>query len=150
MWEACETWRLRTPAPHAPLLHWATLIRWRCHIYDVMVRAFAHMQEDNGALYSMGFKDKSWSVNTLAMVARKHGQPAMANRVITTLYQYPTMEARPPPCATPVQCIDAYSFFCRICLFSLGLFLPHIHEDLASTFILCMVRAVAAGLRCEH
>jgi FAT domain len=92
MCESCETWRLRTPNEHASLLHWATIIRWRCHIYDFIVSAFSGFEQRNPALYSLGFKDKSWSVNTLARIARKHGQPALANRTITTMYKYPTME----------------------------------------------------------
>lgn len=92
MCESCETWRLRTPNEHASLLHWATIIRWRAHIYDFIVTSFGHFEERNPALYSLGFKDKSWSVNTLARIARKHCQPALANRTITSMYKYPTME----------------------------------------------------------
>jgi hypothetical protein len=92
MCESCETWRLRTPNEHASLLHWATIIWWRAHIYDFIVTSFGHFEERNPALYSLGFKDKSWSVNMLARIARKHCQPALANRTITSMYKYPTME----------------------------------------------------------
>ena len=92
MCESCETWRLRTPAEQASLLHWATIIRWRAHIYDYIVSSFAGFEKRNPALYSLGFKDKSWSVNTLARIARKHCQPMLANRTISSMYQYPTME----------------------------------------------------------
>jgi phosphatidylinositol kinase/protein kinase (PI-3 family) len=90
--ESCETWRLRTPAEHASLLHWATIIHWRAHIYDDIVSSFKTFEQSNPSLFSLGFKDKSWSVNMLARVGRRHSQPMMANRIITSMYQYPSME----------------------------------------------------------
>lgn len=54
--------------------------------------SFKHVETVNGALYSLGYKDKSWSVNTLARIARKHGLPQLANDVINKMYGYPTME----------------------------------------------------------
>jgi phosphatidylinositol kinase/protein kinase (PI-3 family) len=90
--ESCETWRLRTPAEHASLLHWATIIHWRAHIYDYIVASFKNLEKSNPALFSFGFTEKSWSVNMLARVARQHCQPMMANHTITGMYQYPSME----------------------------------------------------------
>jgi transformation/transcription domain-associated protein len=41
MKETCETWRLRTANDHDSLLHWGTLVRWRNHVYDYIIKRCA-------------------------------------------------------------------------------------------------------------
>lgn len=92
MWDTCETWRLRLPSAHDSMLHWATIVHWRSIIYDFMIQYFMPLEQNNANLYSLGFRDKSRSVNIMARAARKHGLPMLANHVINTMYRYPTME----------------------------------------------------------
>ena len=92
MWDTCETWRLRLPSAHDSMLHWATIVHWRSIIYDFMIHHFMPLEQTNANLYSLGFRDKSRSVNIMARAARKHGLPMLANHVINTMYRYPTME----------------------------------------------------------
>ena len=58
----------------------------------VMWCSFENHEATNAQLYSLGYKDKSWSVNMLARVARKHGLPQLCNEIINKMYGYPTME----------------------------------------------------------
>ena len=106
--DTCETWRLRMPNVHDSLLHWATIVHWRNIIYDYMIQHFINLEEINPSLYSLGFKDKSRSVNSLARVARKHGLPALANHFINNMYRYPTMEVSEAFAKIQEQC-KAYS-----------------------------------------
>lgn len=92
MWDTCETWRLRLPSAHDSMLHWATIVHWRSIIYDFMIQYFMPLEQNNANLYSLGFRDKSRSVNIMARAARKHGLPMLANHVINNMYRYPTME----------------------------------------------------------
>lgn len=92
MWDTCETWRLRLPSAHDSMLHWATIVHWRSIIYDFMIHYFMPLEQTNANLYSLGFRDKSRSVNIMARAARKHGLPMLANHVINNMYRYPTME----------------------------------------------------------
>jgi phosphatidylinositol kinase/protein kinase (PI-3 family) len=106
--DTCETWRLRMPNVHDSLLHWATIVHWRNIIYDYMIQHFMNLEELNPGLYSLGFKDKSRSVNSLARVARKHGLPSLANHFINNMYRYPTMEVSEAFAKIQEQC-KAYS-----------------------------------------
>jgi phosphatidylinositol kinase/protein kinase (PI-3 family) len=106
--DTCETWRLRMPNVHDSLLHWATIVHWRNIIYDYMIQHFMNLEELNPSLYSLGFKDKSRSVNSLARVARKHGLPSLANHFINNMYRYPTMEVSEAFAKIQEQC-KAYS-----------------------------------------
>lgn len=118
MWDTCETWRLRLPSAHDSMLHWATIVHWRSIIYDFMIHHFMPLEQTNANLYSLGFRDKSRSVNIMARAARKHGLPMLANHVINTMYRYPTMEVSEAFTKIQEQCkayVDAKDHQVRAC-----------------------------------
>eukprot|EP00897_Mesotaenium_endlicherianum_P005503 jgi/Mesen1/4981/ME000248S04265 len=45
-------------------------------------------------LQQLGYRDKAWSVNKLAYMARKHGLPEVCKRVLNSYYGFPSMEVQ--------------------------------------------------------
>lgn len=89
-----ETWRLRTPNEWDELTVWYDLLTWRNHMYNTVIGAFKGFSETNPQLHQLGFRDKAWSVNKLAYVARKQGLYEVCVTVLNKLYGYLTMEVQ--------------------------------------------------------
>ncbi|CAM6100600.1 unnamed protein product [Calypogeia fissa] len=87
-----ETWRLRTPNEWDELPVWNDLLLWRNHMYNTVINAFKNLSDTNPQLHQLGFRDKAWSVNKLASVARKQGLYEVCVNVLNKMYGYMTME----------------------------------------------------------
>lgn len=69
-----ETWRLRSPNIWEPLSVWLDVFVWRHIIYSSIANSISTGVEPNSpSLHHLCVKDKAWSINKLANVARKHG-----------------------------------------------------------------------------
>jgi len=58
------------------------------------IRQFSSMQATVPNLHQMGYRDKAWSVNRLAHVARLHHLPETCVQMINTLYGFNAMEVQ--------------------------------------------------------
>lgn len=88
-----EAWRLRTPNAWDSVASWATLSVWRNHMYNLVIGRFATMP-DTGGLQQVGYRDKAWTVNQLARIARKQGHPTTAVHLVNSQYGYNAMEVQ--------------------------------------------------------
>ena len=66
-----ETWRLRTPNFWDSLGQWHDLFQWRNHIHNIVISAFKTFQDQPHHMHQIGYRDKAWSINKLASIARK-------------------------------------------------------------------------------
>uniref|UniRef100_A0A7I4F837 Non-specific serine/threonine protein kinase n=1 Tax=Physcomitrium patens TaxID=3218 RepID=A0A7I4F837_PHYPA len=89
-----ETWRLRTPNEWDELTVWMDLLQWRNHMYNTVINAFKGFSETNPQLHQLGFRDKAWSVNKLAYVARRQGLYEVCVSVLNKMYGFLTMEVQ--------------------------------------------------------
>lgn len=89
-----ETWRLRTPNEWDELTIWMDLLQWRNHMYNIVINAFKGFSETNPQLHQLGFRDKAWSVNKLAYVARRQGLCEVCVNVLNKMYGFLTMEVQ--------------------------------------------------------
>lgn len=89
-----ETWRLRTPNEWDELTIWMDLLQWRNHMYNTVINAFKGFSETNPQLHQLGFRDKAWSVNKLAYVARRQGLCEVCVNVLNKMYGFLTMEVQ--------------------------------------------------------
>ncbi|KAJ7563398.1 hypothetical protein O6H91_03G108600 [Diphasiastrum complanatum] len=89
-----ETWRLRIPNNWDELTVWNDLMLWRNHMYNVVINAFKGFSESNPQLHQLGFRDKAWSVNKLAYVARKQGLYEVCVTGLDKMYGFLTMEVQ--------------------------------------------------------
>ncbi|CAM6086543.1 unnamed protein product [Calypogeia fissa] len=71
---------------------WNDLLLWRNHMYNTVINAFKNLSDTNPQLHQLGFRDKAWSVNKLASVARKQGLYEVCVNVLNKMYGYMTME----------------------------------------------------------
>lgn len=83
-----ETWRLRTPNEWDELTIWMDLLQWRNHMYNTVINAFKGFSETNPQLHQLGFRDKAWSVNKLAYVARRQGLYEVCVSVMNKMYGF--------------------------------------------------------------
>ncbi|BDA47386.1 probable transcription-associated protein 1 [Coccomyxa sp. Obi] len=89
-----ETWRLRTPNEWESLGTWADVLTWRNAIYNVVINAFKNVGDMAPHLHQLGYRDKAWSVNRLAAIARKHDCPEVCKNIIATQYGFNAMEVQ--------------------------------------------------------
>ena len=89
-----ETWRLRTPDPADSLGSWASVLLWRNSIYNIVINAFKGLADAAPHLHQLGYRDKAWSVNRLAAVARRHGAPSACRAILSSLYGFSAMEVQ--------------------------------------------------------
>ena len=89
-----ETWRLRTPNLWDPLSHWHDLLQWRNHMYNIVINAFKGFQEVSPQLHQLGYKDKAWSVNKLARIARYQSMCGVCVSILMKMYGYYQMEVQ--------------------------------------------------------
>lgn len=89
-----ETWRLRTPNDWDDLVWWNNLMHWRNHVYGHVITAFDGFQEVSPQLHQLGYRDKAWSVNKLASVARKQMHGEVCVSVLNKMYGFSTMEVQ--------------------------------------------------------
>eukprot|EP00963_Diacronema_lutheri_P006687 scaffold587_cov339-Pavlova_lutheri.AAC.11 len=89
-----ETWRLRTPNEWDDLLWWNNLMHWRNHVYGNVITAFDGFQEVSPQLHQLGYRDKAWSVNKLASIARKQMHGEVCVSVLNKMYGFSTMEVQ--------------------------------------------------------
>jgi transformation/transcription domain-associated protein len=89
-----ETWRLRTPNEWDELTVWTDLLQWRNHMYDIVINAFKGFSETNQQLHQLGYRDKAWSVNKLAFVARRQGLYEVCVKVLNNMYGFLTMDVQ--------------------------------------------------------
>jgi transformation/transcription domain-associated protein len=57
-----ETWRLRTPNEFERLSHWADVLVWRNHIYNIIINAFKNLADVAPHLHQLGYKVRSAGV----------------------------------------------------------------------------------------
>lgn len=88
-----EAWRLRTPNTWDSVASWSTLAVWRNHMYNVVIGRFAAIPDASG-LQQVGYRDKAWTVNQLARIARKQGHPTTAIQLVNSQYGYNAMEVQ--------------------------------------------------------
>jgi transformation/transcription domain-associated protein len=98
-----ETWRLRTPNEWDELTIWMDLLQWRNHMYNTVINAFKGFSETNPQLHQLGFRDKAWSVNKLAYVARRQGLYEVCVSVLNKMYGFLTMEVQVRVSLLPIQ-----------------------------------------------
>jgi transformation/transcription domain-associated protein len=89
-----ETWRLRTPNEWDNMSVWYDLLQWRNHMYNTVINAFKDFSNTNPQLHQLGYRDKAWSVNKLAHVARKQGLYDVCVNVLNKMYGYAQMEVQ--------------------------------------------------------
>lgn len=89
-----ETWRLRTPNDWDNMSVWYDLLQWRNHMYNTVINAFKDFSNTNPQLHQLGYRDKAWSVNKLAHVARKQGLYDVCVTVLNKMYGYAQMEVQ--------------------------------------------------------
>lgn len=89
-----ETWRLRTPNKWDNMSVWYDLLEWRNEIYNVVVNAFKNLNTTNPQLHHLGYRDKAWTVNKLAHIARKHGLYDVCVTILEKMYGHSTMEVQ--------------------------------------------------------
>eukprot|EP00252_Welwitschia_mirabilis_P021819 TRINITY_DN5712_c0_g1_i1.p1 TRINITY_DN5712_c0_g1~~TRINITY_DN5712_c0_g1_i1.p1 ORF type:complete len:3567 (+),score=681.06 TRINITY_DN5712_c0_g1_i1:1467-10703(+) len=89
-----ETWRLRTPNEWDNLSVWYDLLQWRNHMYNNVINAFKDFLSSNPQLHQLGYRDKAWSVNKLAHVARKQGLYDVCVNILNKMYGFPQMEVQ--------------------------------------------------------
>lgn len=89
-----ETWRLRTPNEWDNMSVWYDLLQWRNDTYNSVIEAFKDFGSTNSALHHLGYRDKAWTVNRLAHIARKQGLFDVCVNVLEKLYGYSTMEVQ--------------------------------------------------------
>ncbi|KAH7432383.1 hypothetical protein KP509_07G020000 [Ceratopteris richardii] len=92
--EILETWKSRIPNEWDDLTVWYDLMQWRNHMYNIVISAFKDFSATNPQLHQLGFRDKAWSVNKLAYVARKQGLHDVCVTILTKMYGYLTMEVQ--------------------------------------------------------
>lgn len=92
--ETMETWRLRTPNGWERLGVWADVLLWRNAIYNIVINAFKGYADTAPHLHQLGYRDKAWSVNRLARVARHQGCPEACKAAIALLYGFNAMEVQ--------------------------------------------------------
>jgi len=89
-----ETWRLRTPNFWDSLGQWHDLFQWRNHIHNIVISAFKTFQDQPHHMHQIGYRDKAWSINKLASIARKQNLHSLSLDVLKTLYGYYQMEVQ--------------------------------------------------------
>ncbi|WJX55825.1 non-specific serine/threonine protein kinase [Trifolium repens] len=89
-----ETWRLRTPNEWDNMSVWYDLLQWRNDTYNSVIEAFKDFGSTNSALHHLGYRDKAWTVNRLAHIARKQGLFDVCVSVLEKLYGYSTWKYR--------------------------------------------------------
>ena len=89
-----ETWRLRTPNFWDSLGQWHDLFQWRNHIHNIVISAFKTFQDHPHHMHQIGYRDKAWSINKLASIARKQNLHSLSLDVLKTLYGYYQMEVQ--------------------------------------------------------
>lgn len=89
-----DTWKLRTPNEWECVQWWSDILTWRNQVYNMTISQFNQMQSTPSNLVQMGYRDKAWSVNRLAHVAREHHLPEACVAAITTLYGFNAMEVQ--------------------------------------------------------
>ncbi|CAL0314477.1 unnamed protein product [Lupinus luteus] len=89
-----ETWRLRTPNEWDNMSVWYDLLQWRNEMYNHVIEAFKDFGSTNSALHHLGYRDKAWTVNRLAHIARKHGLYDVCVSILEKLYGHSTMEVQ--------------------------------------------------------
>jgi phosphatidylinositol kinase/protein kinase (PI-3 family) len=89
-----ETWRLRTPNFWDSLGQWHDLFQWRNHIHNIVISAFKTFQDQPHHMHQIGYRDKAWSINKLACIARKQNLHSLSLDVLKTLYGYYQMEVQ--------------------------------------------------------
>ncbi|KAL9691531.1 hypothetical protein QQ045_011955 [Rhodiola kirilowii] len=89
-----ETWRLRTPNEWDNMSVWYDLLQWRNDIYNAVIDAFKDFGTTNSQLHHLGYRDKAWSVNKLAHVARKQGLHDVCVTILEKMYGHSTMEVQ--------------------------------------------------------
>ncbi|KAG2376186.1 uncharacterized protein HKW66_Vig0156600 [Vigna angularis] len=89
-----ETWRLRTPNEWDNMSVWYDLLQWRNEMYNSVIDAFKDFGATNSALHHLGYRDKAWTVNRLAHIARKQGLFDVCVTILEKLYGHSTMEVQ--------------------------------------------------------
>lgn len=89
-----ETWRLRTPNEWDNMSVWYDLLQWRNEIYNGVIDAFKDFNTTNPQLHHLGYRDKAWSVNKLAQIARKQGLQDVCVSILEKMYGHSTMEVQ--------------------------------------------------------
>lgn len=89
-----ETWRLRTPNEWDNMSVWFDLLQWRNEMYSYVIDAFKDFGATNSALHHLGYRDKAWTVNRLAHIARKQGLFDVCVTILEKLYGHSTMEVQ--------------------------------------------------------
>ncbi|CAL0331914.1 unnamed protein product [Lupinus luteus] len=89
-----ETWRLRTPNEWDNMSVWYDLLQWRNEMYNHVIEAFKDFGSTNSALHHLGYRDKAWTVNRLAHIARKQGLYDVCVSILEKLYGHSTMEVQ--------------------------------------------------------
>uniref|UniRef100_A0A7N0UBU8 Non-specific serine/threonine protein kinase n=1 Tax=Kalanchoe fedtschenkoi TaxID=63787 RepID=A0A7N0UBU8_KALFE len=89
-----ETWRLRTPNEWDNMSVWCDLLQWRNEIYNAVINAFKDFGTTNSQLHHLGYRDKAWSVNKLAHIARKQGLHDVCVTILEKMYGHSTMEVQ--------------------------------------------------------
>ncbi|KAH1158068.1 hypothetical protein GLYMA_11G077000v4 [Glycine max] len=89
-----ETWRLRTPNEWDNMSVWYDLLQWRNEMYNSVIDAFKDFGTTNSALHHLGYRDKAWTVNRLAHIARKQSLFDVCVTILEKLYGHSTMEVQ--------------------------------------------------------
>ncbi|KAG6647142.1 hypothetical protein I3843_07G057100 [Carya illinoinensis] len=89
-----ETWRLRTPNEWDNMCVWYDLLQWRNEMYSAVIDAFKDFGTTNPQLHLLGYRDKAWSVNRLAHIARKQGLYDVCMTILEKMYGHSTMEVQ--------------------------------------------------------
>lgn len=90
-----ETWRLRSPNVWEPLSVWSDVFIWRHIIYSSIANSVSSASEPNSSsIHHLCVKDKAWSINKLAKVARKHGALDVCLDIENNMYNESYMDVK--------------------------------------------------------
>lgn len=81
-----ESWRLRTPNVWEPFSVWSDVFIWRHIIYSNIASSIPGVDPAASNLLHLCVKNKAWSINRLASVARKHGALDLCIDIETNMY----------------------------------------------------------------
>jgi transformation/transcription domain-associated protein len=87
---------MRLPNEWDGLPWWSDVLQWRHHMYNFVIKTFDKCEQSNPHLHQLGYREKAWSVNKFAAVARRQGLPDTCITILTKMYNYTRIEVGCP------------------------------------------------------
>lgn len=75
-----------------PLTWWSSILMRRHAVYSKLASTCTSEEHSIPQLHQFGIKEKAWSINKLANIARKHGLLDVCIEVVNSMYKYSYMD----------------------------------------------------------